>query len=69
MTKLKPFANDKLKIAEMVISLFDRIENTVGIGENISFLELINYVYTTYVFFVVKSLYVYFGPVAFIYKL
>ena len=37
VTKLKPFANDKLKIAEMVISLFDRIENTVGIGENISF--------------------------------
>ena len=34
-----------------------------------SFLELINYMYTTYVFIVVKTLYVYYGPVAFIYKL
>ena len=34
VTKLKAFANDKLKVAEMMISLFDRVENTVGKGEN-----------------------------------
>ena len=30
LTKLKAFADDKLKIAEMRIFLFDSIENTVG---------------------------------------
>ena len=34
LTKLKAFADDKLKIAKMRISLFDRVENTVGKGEN-----------------------------------
>ena len=34
MTKWKAFADDKLKAAEMKISLFDRVENTVGKGEN-----------------------------------
>ena len=34
VTKLKAFADDKLKIREKVISLFDRVENTVGKGEN-----------------------------------
>ena len=34
MTKLKAFADAKLKVAEMTIVLFDRAENTVGKGEN-----------------------------------
>ena len=34
MTKLKAFADDKLNIAEMMISIFDRVENTEGKGEN-----------------------------------
>ena len=34
VTELKEFADDKLNIAEMMISLFDRAENTVGKGEN-----------------------------------
>ena len=34
-TKLKAFANDKLNIAEMIISLLGRIENIVGKGENV----------------------------------
>ena len=34
LTKLKAFADDKLKVAKMRISLFDRVENTVGKGEN-----------------------------------
>ena len=31
--KLKAFADDKLNFAKMTISLFDRVENTVGKGE------------------------------------
>ena len=34
VTKLKAFADDKFIIARMMISLLDRIENTVGKGEN-----------------------------------
>ena len=34
MTKLKAFTDDKLNIAKMIISLFDRVENTVGKGVN-----------------------------------
>ena len=34
VTKLKAFADDKLNIAKMMNSLFDRVENTVGKGEN-----------------------------------
>ena len=30
MTKLKAFANERINVAEMTISLFDRVENTVG---------------------------------------
>ena len=30
MTKFKAFADDKLNIAKMIISLCDRVENTVG---------------------------------------
>ena len=31
---MKPFAVDKLNIAKMLISVFDRAGNTVGKGEN-----------------------------------
>ena len=31
---MKAFADHKSKVAKMMISLFDRVENTVGKGEN-----------------------------------
>ena len=34
VTKLKAFADDKSNVAEMKISLNDRVANTVGKGEN-----------------------------------
>ena len=34
VTKLKALADDKLNIGKMTISLFDRIQNTEGKGEN-----------------------------------
>ena len=34
VTKLKAFADDKLNVDRMMISLLDRIENTEGKGEN-----------------------------------
>ena len=34
ITKWKAFAEDKLNVAKMTISLFDRIEHTGGNGEN-----------------------------------
>ena len=34
MFKLKAFADDKLNVAEMVISALVRVENIVGKGEN-----------------------------------
>ena len=34
MAKLKAFADDQLIIARMMISLLDRVENTMGKGEN-----------------------------------
>ena len=33
-SKLKAFADDKVKVAKMMIFLFDRVENIVGKGEN-----------------------------------
>ena len=33
-TKFKPFAEGKINVAEMTISLSDRLENIVGKGEN-----------------------------------
>ena len=36
-TRLKAFANDKLNVAEMKISLYERVENTMGKGENASY--------------------------------
>ena len=34
MTKLKAFVDDKSNVANMMITLYDREENTVGKGEN-----------------------------------
>ena len=34
VTKMKAFADGKLNVARMLISLLDRVENTVGRGEN-----------------------------------
>ena len=34
MIKLKAFADDKLNVTEMKISLYDRVENTVRKGKN-----------------------------------
>ena len=34
MTKLKAFTEEKFNVAKMIISLPDRVENTVGKGEN-----------------------------------
>ena len=33
-TKLKVFADDKIDVVRMMISLLDRVENTMGKGEN-----------------------------------
>ena len=32
--KMKAFADDKLNVTKVIISLFGRVENTVGKGEN-----------------------------------
>ena len=32
-SKLKAFADDKLNVTEMIIAVFDRVENIVGKGE------------------------------------
>ena len=37
-TKFKAFADDKLNVAKIMISVFDRVENIVGKGENAGFL-------------------------------
>ena len=34
VAKLKAFADDKLNIAKMMISLYDGVQNTVGKGKN-----------------------------------
>ena len=41
MTKLKGSVDDKLKIAEMTICLFDREEDTVGKGENAGYQQFL----------------------------
>ena len=34
LSKLKAFADDKIKVTSMIISVYDRVENIVGKGEN-----------------------------------
>ena len=58
VTKLKAFADDKLKVAKMTIFLFDRVENTVGKGENAGYQHflLFQHVFSkAFLFRVVKS--------------
>ena len=40
-TKLKAFADDKLNVAKTMIPLFDKVENTIGKGENDVFQSLL----------------------------
>ena len=40
MTKLKAFADNKLNAGKIKISLFDRVENTGGKGENAGYQHL-----------------------------
>ena len=37
LSKLKAFADDKLNIGKRMISVFDKVENFVQIGENAGF--------------------------------
>ena len=41
VTKLKAFADKKLNVTQMMISVFDRVENTVGKGENASYQHIL----------------------------
>ena len=41
MAKLKAFAVDKINVALMMISVFDRIENIVGKEENAGYLHFL----------------------------
>ena len=36
-TKWKAFADDKINVAQVTVSVFDRIENSVGKGENVGY--------------------------------
>ena len=57
MTKLKAFADDKLYIAKMMISVFVRVENTVGKGENAGYQGFLHFPLFSKAFLkVVKSL-------------
>ena len=38
---LKAFIEDKLNIAKMIISFFERVENTAGKGENAGYQSLL----------------------------
>ena len=52
MTKLKSLADDKLKVSKMRISLFDRVENAVGKGENTGYQHFLLFpVFSKAVFF------------------
>ena len=37
VTKLKTFADDKVNVSQMMISVFDRVENMMGKVENAGF--------------------------------
>ena len=43
MTKLKAFADDKLNIDKMTVSVLDRVENTEGKGENAGYQDFLLY--------------------------
>ena len=37
LSKLKAFADDKINVTQMIISVFNRAENIVGKGENVGY--------------------------------
>ena len=37
LTKLKAFADDKMNVAQVMISVFDRVENTEGKGKIVGY--------------------------------
>ena len=41
--KLKVFADDKIKVAQMMISVFDRVDNIVGKGENAGYQHFLHF--------------------------
>ena len=43
VTKLKAFADDKLNFAEVTVSVFDRVEKTVGKGENAGYQHFLHF--------------------------
>ena len=55
--KLKALADDKLKVAKMMIFLFDRVDNTVGNGENAGYQHFLLFPVfcKTFFFRVIKS--------------
>ena len=48
MTKLKAFAHNKLNFAKMMISLFHRVENTVGKGENVGYTSIFSFSHSVF---------------------
>ena len=40
-TKFKAFADNKINVAQMLISVFDRVENIMGKGENAGYLHFL----------------------------
>ena len=55
VTKLKAFADDKLNFARMMISHVDRVENTVGKGENAGYQHFLTVFSKAFFLRVVKS--------------
>ena len=42
-TNLRAFAEDKLNVTKVMISLYDRVENTVGKGENAGYQHFLHF--------------------------
>ena len=46
LSKFKAFADDKLNLAKMMIFLLDKVENTVGKGENADYQHFLSFSYS-----------------------
>ena len=57
LTKLKGFADDKLNVANKMISHFDRVENTVGKEENAGYKHFLLFPFSNAFFFRVVKLF------------
>ena len=57
VTKLNTYADDKLNVAKMKISLFDRVENTVAKRENAGYQHFLPFstVFSKFFFFSVVN--------------